>query len=110
MENTPRKGQYRWMIYRDGKEWVGAILEFNIVIVGDDRDIVSHELQESALGYIESARKIKGFRPRVVNPTLNQKSDPQLERLWKDAYEARIKRIPFPSNIFDFGARNLALV
>jgi len=98
------------MIYREGKEWSGAILEFNIVIVGDDRDVVAHELQEAALGYIESVRKIKGFRPSVINPTLNQKPDPELERLWEDAYEARVKRTPFPSNVFDFGARNLALV
>jgi len=76
-------------------------------------ELTSEELKpfvETAAQEISAEKKIKGFRPSVINPTLNQKPDPELERLWEDAYEARVKRTPFPSNVFDFGARNLALV
>ena len=110
MANTPQRGRYRWIVFRKGNEWVAAALEFNIVEVGDDPDVVYHEMQEAAKGYIEAAQKLRGFRHQVVNPILNQEPDPEYERLWNEASKFKHKQNVFPANVFDFGARNLAAV
>lgn len=111
MENTTKKGRYRWIVFKKGAQWYGAALEFNIVQVGDDPNLVYVELQEAVRGYIESAQKIKGFREKAVNPMLNQKSDEIYEMLWKQAESAtRQPASVLPKNVFDFGTRNLAVV
>jgi len=109
MENTPRKGKYRWIVFKKGADWVGAALEFNIVQVGNDPNLVYLELQEAVKGYIEAAQKIKGFREKAVNPILNQKSEEEYELLWSRArLGAEKRKEAIPSNVFDFGVRNLA--
>lgn len=110
MTNTPQKGHYRWIVFKKGSEWIAAALEFNIVEVGDDPNVVYLEMQEAAKGYIEAAQKLHGFRPQVVNPVLNQEPDEEYERLWNEAQGAQQKQNSFPENVFDFGARNLAVV
>jgi predicted RNase H-like HicB family nuclease len=110
MENTPQKGVYRWLVYRKGPEWIAAALEFNIVEVGDDPNVVLFEMQEAVKGYLESAQKFKGFRPQSIKPILNQKSEEEYELLWNRAQSYKEKRNLFPKNIFDFGTRNLAAV
>ncbi len=110
MVNTTQRGRYRWIVFKKGNEWVAAALEFNIVEVGDDPNVVYFEMQEAAKGYIEAAQKLHGFRPHVVNPILNQKADEEYERLWNKAQSAQQKQNLFPKNVFDFGTRNLAAV
>lgn len=111
MENTLQKGKYRWIVFRKGAEWVAAALEFNIVQVGDDPNLVYLEMQEAVRGYIEAAHKIKGFRDKAVHPILNQKSDEEYESLWKQAQSAaQGKETGLPDNVFNFGTRNLAAV
>lgn len=110
MANTPQKGRYRWIVFKKGKEWIGAVLELNIVEVGDDPDVVYLEMQEAAKGYIEAAQKLRGFRPQAINPVLNQKPDEEYEQLWNEARNFKQARDAFPKNVFDFGIRNLAAV
>lgn len=110
MANTPQKGRYRWIVFKKGDEWVAAALEFNIVEVGDDPNVVYLEMQEAAKGYIEATQKLRGFRPQVVNPVLNQKPDEEYELLWNEARDSGQERDTFPENVFDFGIRNLAAV
>lgn len=111
MENTTKKGKYRWIVFKSGTEWVGAALEFNIVQVGDDPNIVYLELQDAVRGYIEAAQKIKGFREKAINPMLNQKSEASYEALWNEAQSTTQKpNHLLPENVFDFGTRNLAAV
>ncbi len=110
MANTPQKGVYRWIVFRKGKEWIAAALEFNIVQMADDPNIAYLEMQEAARGYIEAAQKFRGFRPQVINPVLNQKPDKEYEQLWNEARSAAQQRRPFPRNVLDFGVRNLAAV
>lgn len=111
MENTIKKGKYRWIVFKKGAQWYGAALEFNIVQVGDDPNLVLFELQEAVKGYLEAAQKIKGFREKAVNPMLNQKSDDAYEELWDLAQLAGQKPVAaLPKNVFDFGTRNLAVV
>ncbi len=106
-----KKGKYRWIVFKKGTEWIAAALEFNIVQVGDDPNLVYLEMQEAVRGYIEAAGKNKGFRNKAVNPILNQKSDEQYESLWERAQLAmQEKGIELPENVFDFGTRNLVAV
>ena len=84
--NTTQRGHYRWMIFKDAAsgEWVGVALEFNIVVTGDDPQVVEAELTEAVVGYLESAKKAeKGFRPEHVNAVLNQSIDEEYEMRWK---------------------------
>ncbi|HTR18928.1 MAG TPA: hypothetical protein VMH91_03055 [Candidatus Paceibacterota bacterium] len=78
--NTAKKGKVRWIVFKDGDSWYGVALEFNLVVEGDDKDVVAFDLQEAIRGYIESQAKIKGSR---VAP-LNQKPDAEYENLWND--------------------------
>ena len=80
--NTPKNGVYRWMIFKDGDSWVGVALEFNIVVTGEDPKVVEFELQEAVIGYLESAKKVKGFRTHQVNSILNQAADEEYEDKW----------------------------
>lgn len=111
MENTLKKGQYRWIVFKQGVEWIGVALELNIVQVGDDPNVVYLELQDAVRGYLEAAQKITGFREKAVVPILNQKADEAYEALWYEAQAAsRRPNMLLPANVFDFGARNLAAV
>ncbi len=108
MENTPRKGKYRWIVFKKGAEWVAAALEFNIVQIGDDPNVVYLELEEAVRGYIEAAQKITGFREKAINPVLNQEPDAESESLWNQAQSTtREPATPLPENVFNFGTRNL---
>lgn len=109
MLNTPKKGTYRWIVFKKGNEWIAAALEFNIIIVSDDPNVAFVEMQEAAKGYIESAQKFKGFRPKAIIPALNQKSEEEYERLWNETQNLKEKRMEFPKNVFDLGIRNMAI-
>lgn len=111
MENTIKKGTYRWIVFKKGVAWVAAALEFNIVQVGDDPSLVYLELQEAVKGYLEAAQKIKGFREKTVTPILNQKPDEEYEALWNQVQSTAQKpAMALPKNVFGFGTRNLAIV
>ena len=111
MQNTTKKGNYRWIIFKKGVEWIGAALEFNIVQVGDDPNLVYIELQEAVRGYIEAAQKIKGFREKTINPMLNQESEGEYELLWNRVQAATQKQgVALPLGVFNFGRRNMAFV
>jgi len=105
---------YRWMIFKDGDSWVGVALEFNIVMTGEDPRVVEFELQEAVLGYIESAKKLKGFRTGQVNQILNQKADDEYEEKWIQATQTSAAPekgsvlSPF-SNIYKAGVSSLAV-
>lgn len=110
MENTTKKGQYRWIVFKKGTQWYATALEFNIVQVGDDPNVVYFELQEAVKGYLEAAQKIKGFREKAINPMLNQKSEDAYEALWNQIQSAAQQPTPsLPKNVFNFGTRNLAV-
>ena len=40
-KNTLQKGSVRYIILKEGTEWIGVALDFNIVEVGDDpREVI----------------------------------------------------------------------
>ncbi len=109
--NTPQFGQYRWIIFKDGREWVGTALEFNITIVGDDPRVVEAELSEAVVGYLEATKKAtKGLRPQQINAVLNQEADEEYETRWAEARQSTQSSVPSPlsRDIYKFGATNLA--
>lgn len=113
--NTPTNGTYRWMIFKDKNSWVGVALEFNIVVTGDEPRVVEFELQEAVIGYLESAKKIKGFRAGQVNSILNQETDEEYESRWTRATRTPAtqaeRNTPSPfSNIYKVGISSLANV
>src|SRR3989344_8644086 len=105
--NTVANGAYRWMIFKEADAWVGVALEFNITVTGEDPRVVEVELQEAVLGYIESAKKIKGFRSQQVNSLLNQTTDEEYETRWDRATPSKAPRggnVPSPySDIYKMG-------
>lgn len=79
------------MVFKDGGSWIGVALEFNIVVAGEDPRVVEVELQEAVLGYLEAAKKLKGFRAAQISALLNQRPDREYEERW-----ARATRVPAP--------------
>lgn len=111
MQNTLARGRYRWIIFKDGKEWVGAALEFNIIVTGDDPRVVEADLQEAAVGYLEAVRKLKGMRPQQMAGILNQTPDESYEARYVAAQEAARGNVlsPLSPNIYKFGVSNLSV-
>lgn len=108
--NTLHKGRFRWIIFKDGKDWVGTALEFNITVVGEDPRMVEIELHEAAQGYLEAARKLKGIRAQQVNALLNQETEADYEKRWEAARESMQGNVPSPlmNSVYRFGVANLA--
>jgi len=107
--NTPKQGTYRWMIYKEGDSWIGVVMEFNIVVTGEDPRMVEIELNEAVIGYLESVKKIKGFRDGQINPILNQMTEQEYENLWTSATSKDQRAVPSPlSDIYKLGIGSLA--
>ena len=109
--NTPQSGQFRWIIFKEAGDWIGAALEFNIVVTGEDPRVVEAELNEAVVGYLESTRAIKGFRPQQINAVLNQETDEEYETRWNNAQQNIQADTPSPlsSDIYKFWVANLAV-
>ena len=99
------------MIFKDGEDWIGTALEFNITVAGTDPRVVEAELQDAVLGYLEAAGKIKGMRPKQVVGILNQVTDKEYESRWTTAQEAMRGSVPSPlaADMYKAGVANLAL-
>lgn len=107
LKNTLHKGSVRYLIFKDGDTFFGAALEFNIVVEAAHQIEALAFLDEAVRGYLEAAKKYK-VRPHI----LNQKPDPEYEKMWQDyqgrklkeKYERIINRLP----IFSAGWLELA--
>ena len=96
--NTPKKGKFRHIVFKDSNTWYAVALEFNIVEASDDPKLAFLNLLQAVNGYIESMKKIKGSR---LAP-LNQNSDPEYEKLWAILTSPRSIKSPFEVNMFGF--------
>ena len=76
--NSLQKGTVRYIVFKDNGTWYAAGLEFNIVESADDPRIALLNLFDALEGYVQSMQKVKGVR---LSP-LNQKADPDYEKLW----------------------------
>ena len=97
-KNTLKSGKVRHIIFKDGDTWYGVALEFNIVESSDDPKLAFFNLLQAVRGYVDSCKKIKGSR---VTP-LNQKSDPEYEKLWSNLNSPKPIKSPFEINMFGF--------
>lgn len=94
--NTPQKGKFRHIVFKDGDTWYAVALEFNIVESSDDPKLAFLNLLQAVDGYIESCKKVKGSR---MHP-LNQNTDPEYESLWKILNSPKPIKSPFEINMF----------
>jgi len=103
IKNTPKNGRFRHIVFKDGDTWYAVALEFNIVESNDDPKLALFSLFQAVAGYINSIRKIKGLRSYEV---LNQKTDPQYEKLWDILHSNNRKPIksPYPVDAFGYSA------
>ncbi|HEY4473614.1 MAG TPA: hypothetical protein VI957_00430 [Candidatus Paceibacterota bacterium] len=110
--NTPKRGLFRWMIFRENDSWIGVALEFNIVVTGTDPRVVEVELHEAVFGYLESTKKIRGFRSGQVNALLNQRPETEYEEKWHSAQKSMQKKstqTPLSPDIYKVGISNLVM-
>jgi len=84
--NTPKKGKFRHIVFKDGDTWYAVALEFNIVESGDDAKLAFFSLLQAVDGYIDGMKKIKGLKNFS---TLNQKSDEEYEKLWDNLHSPK---------------------
>jgi len=94
--NTPTKGTFRHIVFKDGDTWYATALEFNIVESSDDPKLAFFNLLQAVDGYIYSAKKIKGSRLQ----SLNQTSDPEYEKLWKNLHSSKPIKSPYEVNMY----------
>lgn len=85
-KNTLQKGSVRFLVFKDGDTFFGVALEFNIVVEAAHPTEALLLLHEAAIGYLESARKMKARRH-----ILNQKPDPEYEKMWQAHQDQKLK-------------------
>ena len=96
--NTPTKGGFRYVVFKDGDTWYAVAMEFNIVESSDDPKLAFFNLLQAVDGYIESAKKIKGSRFQ----SLNQTADPEYEKLWSILHSPKPIKSPYLVNMYGF--------
>lgn len=96
--NTPLKGKFRHIVFKDGDTWYAVALEFNIVESSDDPKLAFFNLLQAVEGYIISAKKIKGSRYQF----LNQETDPEYEKLWRNLHSSKPIKSPYQINQYGF--------
>lgn len=79
MKNILKNGSVRVIIFKDKKDWVGAVLELNIVESGSNPQALMLSLEEAIQGYVYVVAK-----ERLNEQLLNQKPNPEYEKLWND--------------------------
>lgn len=95
--NTPNKGSFRHIVFKDGDTWYAVALEFNIVESSDDSKLAFFNLLQAVDGYLASLKKIKGV---MRYHALNQKADPEYEKLWKTLHSKKPEKSPFQVSMF----------
>ncbi len=97
IKKTLKNGKVRFMIFKKGNSWYGVALEFNIVEVNKNPEIVLFDLLDAISGYVESAIKNK-----IDISMLIQKVDKGYESIW--AKTTRKKQSPL---VYIFGEKSL---
>ena len=94
--NTPKKGKFRHIVFKDGDTWYAVALEFNIVESNDDPKLAFLSLLNAVSGYVKSVSKIKGTR----FDALNQKPDKEYDRLWSILNSPKSIKSPFQVHMY----------
>lgn len=94
--NTPTKGKFRHIVFKDGDTWYATALEFNIVESSDDPKLAFFNMLQAVDGYIRSAKKVKGSRFQ----SLNQITDPEYEKMWKNLHSPKPIKSPYQISMY----------
>jgi len=94
--NTPEKGTFRHIVFKENDIWYAVALEFNIVESSDDPKLAFMSLLQAVSGYVESLKKLKGAR---YSP-LNQKTDSEYEKLWATLNSPKAVKSPFEIDMY----------
>lgn len=95
--NTPKKGKFRHIVFKDGKTWYAVALEFNIVESSDDPKLAFFNLLQAVDGYIKAFTKIKGLKSYSA---LNQKTDSEYEKIWKNLHSRQPIASPYQIGMY----------
>lgn len=96
-KNTPTKGQFRHIVFKDKDIWYAVALEFNIIESSDDPRLAYFNLLQAVDGYIAAMQKIKGMRNFAA---LNQKPDDEYQKLWEKLTSGKPVRSPYQISSF----------
>ena len=96
--NTPTKGRFRHIVFKDGDTWYAVALEFNIVESSDEPKLAFFNLLQAVNGYVESAAKISGTRYHF----LNQVTDPEYEKMWDNLHSPKPIKSPYPISMYGY--------
>lgn len=95
--NTPHKGTFRHIVFKDGDTWYAVALEFNIVESSDEPRLAFFNLLQAVDGYINSMKKIKGARNFSA---LNQTPDPEYTKLWDNLHAPTPVKSPYTVDMY----------
>ena len=101
MKNTPKKGKFRHIVFKDGDTWYAVALEFNIVETGDDAKLAYFSLLQATEGYIKAVAKVKGT---TNYHALNQVPDAEYEELWNLLHSSKPVKSPYQIGMYGFSA------
>ncbi len=96
--NTPQKGKFRHIVFKDGDTWYAVALEFNIVESNDDPKLAFMSLLHAVAGYVQSCKKLKGAR----HAPLNQKADLEYEKFWKILTSPKALKSPYLVDMYGY--------
>jgi len=96
--NTPQKGRFRHIVFKDGNMWYAVALEFNIIESNEDPKLAFFNLLQAVSGYIASSKKLKGSR----FAPLNQKTDSEYESLWAILNSPKSIKSPYKVDMFGY--------
>ena len=98
--NTPKKGKFRHIVFKDGDTWYAVALEFNIVEASDDPKLAFFSMIQAVGGYIDSSKKLRGSR----FAPLNQKTDTEYEKLWSNLNSPKPLKSPYEINMYGYSS------
>ena len=96
--NTPEKGTFRHIVFKDGDTWYAVAMEFNIVESSEEPKLAFFNLMQAVDGYVDSCKKLKGARMKP----LNQETDPEYEKMWKNLHSSKPVKSPYEINMYGF--------
>lgn len=89
--NTSEKGRVRFIIFKEGNDWYGVALEFNLVVEGEDAPTAFFNLNSAIQGYVEATKAA-----HLRNTVLNQDIDHEYAKLWKLLEEGKNPELESP--------------
>jgi hypothetical protein len=101
MKNTPKKGQFRHIVFKDKGIWYAVALELNIVESGEDAKIAYFNLLQATEGYIQAVAKVRGTNNYHA---LNQTPAKEYETLWAMLHASKPVKSPYQIGMYGVSA------